>query len=134
MSNGLTALDNTMMSRDYQDAVQMENRFKNQGISSGKSFKELFEEKLNRDGSVNQSRLDKKEKKLYNSCVDMESLFWKQILNEMKKTVNQHKLLDGGQGEEIFTDFLYDEYASMMSKNAGTHISDAIFKQLSGYR
>ncbi len=72
------------------------------------------------------------DKKLREKCTEMESLLWKQVLNAMKKTIDKHKLLDGGQAEEIFSDFLYDEYAMMMAKNSGTGISDTMYKQLSG--
>jgi Rod binding domain-containing protein len=42
-------------------------------------------------------------------------------------------LIDGGQTEEIFTDFLYDEYATNMAKNSNSKISETLFRQLSGY-
>jgi Rod binding domain-containing protein len=100
----------------------------------GKSFKELFREKLNPDGSVNEAKLDAREKKLFDSCEDMESLLWKQVLNKMKKTTNQYRLTEESQAENVFSDFLYDEYAGMLSKNSNTRISDEMFKQLSGYK
>lgn len=110
------------------------------GISSAKaagnngirSFRTLLEEKIYNNGQMNESRLNRQEKKLYSACTEMESLLWKQVLDSMKKTINQYKLFDGGQAEEIFTDFLYDEYASMMSGNAGTGIAAQIYRQLSG--
>ena len=77
--------------------------------------------------------MTKEEAKLYDSCVEMESLLWKQMLNAMKKTINKTKLIDGGQTEEIFTDFLYDEYATNMAKNSNSKISETLFRQLSGY-
>lgn len=133
MSNALTSINNYSYDTDLTNVNNLQKKL-NSEKNIGKSFKEIFEEKLNKNGSVNTNKLEGKEKKLYDSCVDLESLLWKQILNEMKKTVNKYKLLDGGQGEEIFTDFLYDEYASMMAKNSNTRISDTMFKQLSGYR
>ncbi len=132
MSNALTSINNYSYDRDLSSVTNIQRKIEDE--KSGKTFRELFQEKLNKDGSVNENSLDNKDKKLYKACLDLESLLWKQVLNEMKKTTNKYKLLDGGQGEEIFTDFLYDEYASMMSKNANTKISDTLFKQLSGYR
>ena len=135
MSNALTGITN------YQGASGL-NTMSNirSGISSAKgngttgirSFKTLLEEKIYNNGQMNESKLNKQEKKLYGSCVEMESLLWKQVLNTMKKTINQYKLFDGGQAEEIFTDFLYDEYSSMMAKNSGTGIASQIYRQLSG--
>ncbi|HPO50193.1 MAG TPA: rod-binding protein [Spirochaetota bacterium] len=132
MSNALTSINEYAYDRDLSNINNLQKKI--EGNREGKSFSELFKEKLNKDGSVDQNKLEGKDKKLYKACLDLESLLWKQVLNEMKKTTNKYKLLDGGQGEEIFTDFLYDEYASMMSKNANTRISDTLFKQLSGYR
>ncbi len=135
MSNALTGITN------YQGASGL-NAMSDirSGISSAKkggsvgirTFQTLLEEKIYNNGQMNESKLNKQEKKLYNSCVEMESLLWKQVLNTMKKTINQYKLFDGGQAEEIFTDFLYDEYASMMAKNSGTGIASQIYRQLSG--
>lgn len=98
--------------------------------NEGKSFKELMAEKYLPGGKVNVKKLDTREKRLYQTCSDMESLLWKQVLNSMKKTIHKNKMIDGGQGEEIFRDFLYDEYSTMMSKHAGTGIADTMFKQL----
>ena len=134
MSNGLIGLSNSYLSNDINRINNLQHKIDNNRDVSTKSFKELFREKLNSDGSVNQTKLEPREKKLYDSCVEMESFLWKQILNEMKKTINKHKLIDGGQAEEIFTDFLYDEYAMSLAKNANTKLSDDMFKQLSGYR
>ena len=133
MSNALTSFNNYSYDMDLSNVNSLQKKIKDEK-NIGKSFKEIFQEKLNKDGTVNENKLEGKEKKLYKACLDLESLLWKQVLNEMKKTTNKYKLLDGGQGEEIFTDFLYDEYASMMAKNANTKISDTLFKQLSGYR
>ena len=52
-----------------------------------------------------------KTSELYKACVDFESLFIKQMLDVMRKSVKKEGLLDGGMSEEIFTDMLYDEYA-----------------------
>jgi Rod binding domain-containing protein len=135
MSNSLTNLDPSYLAQDMNTMNNIQSKInaeKDEG--KGKSFKELFREKLNPDGSVNQKKLDAKEKKLYGSCLDMESLLWKQVLNEMKKTINQYRLTEESQAENVFSDFLYDEYAGMMAKNSKTNISDEMFKQLSGYK
>ena len=48
----------------------------------------------------------------------------------MKKTINKYKLIDGGPAEEIFTDFLYDEY-SMLCAKSSSNLATIMFKQLS---
>jgi peptidoglycan hydrolase FlgJ len=71
------------------------------------------------------------EQKLRAATKDFESLFIKQMLNSMKKTVNKSGLLDGGMGQEIFEDMLYDEYAKKIAETANLGISEMMFKQLS---
>ena len=134
--NQLTAFNhlNTKQMSGSRDLDKMKIlREKSKNGSPEHSFKKMLNEKVNSDGSIKQSALKKRKKKLYKSCVEMESLLWKQVLNSMKKTINKYKLIDGGQAEEIFSDFLYDEYASMMAKNSNTKISDTMHKQLSNY-
>lgn len=74
------------------------------------------------------------DEKLREATRDFESLFVKQMLNSMRKTVNRSGLLDGGMGQEIFEDMLYDEYAKNMTKTANFGISDMMFRQLSTER
>ncbi len=127
--NSLTGLDSAYLTKELNSIQEIKTKVENTKVN----FNELLKEKLNKDGTVNRNKLDKKEEKLFNACVEMESLLWKQVLNTMKKTINKYKLLDGGQAEEIFSDFLYDEYAMLMAKNAKTRISDQLFLKLSGY-
>jgi len=70
-------------------------------------------------------------KKLKDACNDFESIFIKQMLDSMKKTIHHSDLTKRNMGEEIFDDMLYDEYAKKMSGNAGLGISNMMFQQLS---
>ena len=74
---------------------------------------------------------DKRDPKLYNSCVEFESIFIKQMLNEMKKTVEKTGLISGGAAEDIFDDMLYDQYALLMAKTGRFGIADTMYRQLS---
>lgn len=95
------------------------------------SFHKLLNEKIKPDGTVDQSKLKGNEKKLYDACVELESFLWKQMLNAMRKTVDQYRLFDKSMAEDVFTDFLYNEYSMTLAKNAKTKISDEMFRQLS---
>ena len=64
-------------------------------------------------------------------CQDFESIFIKQMLNVMRKTVHKTGLTDGGMAEEIFEDMLYDEYALKMAQSSRFGISDMLYKELS---
>ena len=74
------------------------------------------------------------DEKLREATRDFESLFIKQMLSSMRKTVSKSGLLDGGMAQEIFEDMLYDEYAKSMSRTANFGISDMMFRQLSTAR
>ena len=74
------------------------------------------------------------EEKLRQATKDFEALFIKQMLNSMRKTVDKSGLLDGGMGQEVFEDMLYDEYAKEMARTANLGISEMTFKELSTER
>ncbi|MBN2441369.1 MAG: rod-binding protein [Spirochaetales bacterium] len=89
---------------------------------------------INQENKIkNQTSQVNKDSKLYKACQDFESIFIKQMLNVMRKTVNKSGLIDGGFAEEVFEDMLYDEYAQKMSQNANFGLSDSLYKQLSRY-
>lgn len=68
---------------------------------------------------------------LYKACVDFESLFIKQMLDVMRKTVKKEGLVDGGMSEEIFTDMLYDEYSKTMAQTSQFGLARMIYEQVS---
>ncbi|MBN2353982.1 MAG: rod-binding protein [Spirochaetales bacterium] len=68
--------------------------------------------------------------KLYDECVEFESLFIKQMLNAMKKSVEKSEFLHGGMAEDIFEDMLYDQYSLMMAKNSSFGLADMVYRQL----
>ncbi len=69
--------------------------------------------------------------KLYEQCQEFESIFVNMMLKEMRATVDESGLIDGGQAEDIFSDMLYDEYAKSMTKSAGFGLADAVYLELS---
>lgn len=70
------------------------------------------------------------EKKLYQACVDFESIFVKQMLDSMRSTVPKGGLFDGGMSQEIFEDRLYDSYAQKISSTAGLGLARQMFEQI----
>ncbi|MCE9597900.1 MAG: rod-binding protein [Spirochaetia bacterium] len=70
-------------------------------------------------------------KKLYESAQEFQSLLLGQMLGAMRKNLHkENELLNGGRTEEIFEDYLYDEYSKAMSKQPGFNLSDEIYRQL----
>ncbi len=72
-----------------------------------------------------------KDSALYKACEDFQSIFIKQMLDTMRKTVDKSGgVVSQNQGEKVFEDMLYDEYSKKMSKNAGFGLADNIYKQM----
>ena len=69
---------------------------------------------------------------LYKVSQDFESLFIKQMLDVMRKTIHKEDdLLNGGLGQDVYEDMLYDEYAKKMAATAQFGLADMIYRQLS---
>jgi flagellar protein FlgJ len=122
------------------------NSIKNQISEDTKknSFREELEEATeNLNGKVASSSIrvspnikeeikaDSYRKKLFDASVEFESIFVKMMLTNMRKTVDKSGLINGGYAEEIFEDFLYDEYAKKISQNESLGIAEELYKTLS---
>lgn len=69
---------------------------------------------------------------LYRASQDFEALFIKQMLDVMRKTIHKEDdLLNGGLGQDVYEDMLYDQYAKKMASTAQFGLADMIYRQLS---
>ena len=68
--------------------------------------------------------------KLYEKSLEMESYIVKMMLSEMRKTVMKADD-QNSYAKSMYEDMLYDEYATMMTKNAGFGLADQMYLQLS---
>lgn len=68
--------------------------------------------------------------KLYEKSLELESYFVKNMLSAMRKTVVKSN--GDNYAQKMYEDMLYDEYAAMMTKNAGFGLADMMYLQLSG--
>ena len=119
----MAGLESRGISRDNAISSRMERQSKNRDAS--------FSDTL--DGTMN--KLSRKhqhdDKRLRDSCVEMESIFVGKMLKEMRKTVHKSDWLHGGYAEEIFEDMLYDEYALNISRNSKLGLADMLYKEMS---
>ncbi len=76
-------------------------------------------------------RVVDKSSELYKASLEFEAIFIKQMLDVMRKTVQKDGLLDGGMGQEIWEDMLYDEYARKMAETAQFGLAESIYWQVS---
>lgn len=77
------------------------------------------------------------DKELMDACKEFEAYFIKQLLSEMKKTINEsdeESLFSKSQSEKIFEDMLDDEYAKNASQGQGIGIAKMLYKQMSRNR
>ena len=75
-----------------------------------------------------------KSSELYKVCLDFEALFIKQMLNAMRKTVDESGLLDGGIGTDYWKDMLYDEYAQKMAQTAQFGLAETMYLQINNQK
>jgi peptidoglycan hydrolase FlgJ len=83
-------------------------------------------------GSAQNKLSENRSKDLKSACRELESLFISQLLKEMRATVHKSGLMDGGQGEEMFTSIMDAELSKTIASNGGLGISDQLYAQLSG--
>ncbi len=77
------------------------------------------------------TQIDRKSE-LYKVSQDFESLFIKQMLDVMRKTIHKEDdLLNGGLGQDVYEDMLYGEYAKKMAATARFGLAEMIYRQLS---
>jgi peptidoglycan hydrolase FlgJ len=73
-----------------------------------------------------------KNSELYKVSQDFEAIFIKQMLDAMRKTINKDDdfLGNGGIGQDVYEDMLYDEYAKKMAQTAQFGLADSVYREL----
>lgn len=95
-----------------RQSTQIENKLRNLDKTGGLAAKDL--------------------KELDAVCRDLESLFIYMLMKEMRKTVQETKLIHGGRGEEIFRDLLDEEMSKKLAAAPqGIGIAKMVYEQLS---
>ena len=123
MQRAMFALDATRSSNHTVDALAAQSRM-GDSTRATRPGESAFARMLEAD--------PKQDAKLKESCIQLESLLLKQMLNAMRKSVDKAGLISGGHAEEIFTDMLYDTYAVEMSRTQTLGLSRTIYEQLTG--
>lgn len=71
------------------------------------------------------------QQKLREASDEFASFMFGMLLKAMRKTVPKTGLLDGGQAEEIFRDFLDSEYSKGAVKNGTFPVAQRLYEQMS---
>ena len=75
-----------------------------------------------------QAKTIDKTSKLYESALELEGFFVKQMLSQMRKTIMKSN--ESSFAQDMYEDMLFDEYATAMTKNAGFGLADQIYLSL----
>lgn len=79
-----------------------------------------------------QAAIDTKdEKKLYESCQELESVFLSKVYESMRNTIPDGGLLEKSFAMQTFESMLFDEYAKISSKTGSVGLADILYRQLS---
>jgi hypothetical protein len=105
--------------------------------AGGASFEEALSSAL-REGGPSLSAREKagtgkvahEQKRLWDACVEMESLLVGKMMKEMRKSVEKTGWINGGQAEEIFEDMLYDEYSLNISRNSNLGLAKMLYEDM----
>ena len=97
-------------------------------LDSAANFESILSDTVKKTDS---RAMDKQHKKLWDTCVETESLFVNSMLKEMRKSIHKGEWLHGGFAEEIFEDMLYDKYSLEVSKNSNLGMAKMLYDELS---
>lgn len=76
-------------------------------------------------------KANEEDEKLKEMCNEFEKYFLQQVYKSMKKTVNYDNwLLNGGQGEEIFSEILEEKYIDAAVAQGGVGLAQKLYEQL----
>ena len=69
--------------------------------------------------------------RLKRQAVEYESLFMKEVVSAMRKSVPQEAVTSGGNSEEIFKSMMDDQMAANMAGQGNSGIAQSIYNKLS---
>lgn len=80
---------------------------------------------------VKKAQAEQDEKKLMESCQEIEALFIHQMLRQMRASVPQGGLINESSATKIYQEMLDEEYSKLMAKSQNRMgIADVLYKQL----
>ena len=72
----------------------------------------------------------KSDAQLKEACFELESLFIKHLLQEMRATIPKSEFVSGGKAEEIYTSMLDSQLAKEMAFSGGIGLSSLLCDQI----
>lgn len=101
-------------------------------ITSTNTLETMSTSKENNDFDkiLDKALQEKDDKKLYETCVELESVFLSKVLDAMRASIPRSDLINRSFATETFESMLFDEYSKEISKSSSTGIADMIYNQL----
>ncbi|OPZ85095.1 MAG: flagellar rod assembly protein/muramidase FlgJ [bacterium ADurb.Bin429] len=69
-------------------------------------------------------------RRLREVCADVETLFFSQLLREMRASIPDDGLIPHGEGETLFQEMLDGEYAKVIARSSPTGLAAMLYRQL----
>lgn len=82
------------------------------------------------DELLKQAQEEKDDKKLMETCRNLESVFVNMMFKQMQSTLSKTSLTDGGFAEDMYNDMLIEQYSNEATKGKGLGLAQIMYKQL----
>ena len=74
------------------------------------------------------------DKQLFEAALELETILVQNLIRGMRNTIQRTNLIDTGFAGEIYEDMLFEEYARIVTRNAGFGFAEMAYRELSGLR
>ncbi len=75
---------------------------------------------------------DTKQARIRAQAARLEGVFMQELLKAMRETVPKEGVLEGGQGEDIFSSMFDEHIAEVAARRSGGALTEALVQQLAG--
>jgi len=75
-----------------------------------------------------------RDKELFEAALELEGILVQNLIRGMRNTVQRTNLIETGFAGEVFEDMLFDEYARIVTRNAGFGFAEMVYRELTGQR
>jgi len=71
---------------------------------------------------------------LFEVALELETILVQNMINGMRNTIQRTNLIDTGFAGQIYEDMLFEEYARILTRNAGFGFAEMAYRELAGHR
>jgi len=75
-----------------------------------------------------------RDKELFEASLELENILVQNLIRSMRNTVQRTNLIDTGFAGQVYEDMLFDEYARIVTRNAGFGFAEMVYRELTGQR